>query len=156
MEVLGAAPSDLWTDQQLYMNLPRSSAWREVSEETLQAIADQHADAMALPSPDDLAEASEVKALVSDLLSSLSPREEKVMRLLYEEDKTLAEVAAVFELTIERIRQIRIKAEKKMRNPIRSNHLVRGMVIDGEITDYGHFGNYKEVPLISRAKRNAQ
>jgi RNA polymerase primary sigma factor len=55
-----------------------------------------------------------------ELLKLLSPREEKVLRMRFgidEEDRTLEEVGASFELTRERIRQIETKALKKLLLP---------------------------------------
>ena len=60
-------------------------------------------------------------------LSTLTPKEEKVIRMRFgigeKYDHTLEEVGHVFELTRERIRQIEVKALKKLRHPIRSGRL---------------------------------
>lgn len=58
-------------------------------------------------------------------LETLTPREEKVVRLSFgfEDGKkhTLQEVGQHFELTGERVRQIKAKALRELRNPVRSN-----------------------------------
>ena len=60
-------------------------------------------------------------------LSTLTPKEEKVIRMRFgigeKYDHTLEEVGHTFELTRERIRQIEVKALKKLRHPIRSGRL---------------------------------
>ena len=64
---------------------------------------------------------------VRKLLSLLSPREEKVLRLRFgigeKYEHTLEEIGRAFRLTRERIRQIESKALRKLRHPTRSKHL---------------------------------
>ena len=62
-----------------------------------------------------------------DLLASLTPREEKILRMRFgigeKTDHTLEEVGQDFNLTRERIRQIEAKALQKLRQPDRANEL---------------------------------
>ena len=62
-----------------------------------------------------------------DVLSSLTPREQKVLRLRFGLDdgraRTLEEVGKEFQVTRERIRQIEAKALRKLRHPSRSKKL---------------------------------
>ncbi len=62
------------------------------------------------------------------VIETLTPREQKVIRLRYGLDdshpRTLEEVGKEFNVTRERIRQIEAKALKKLRNPNRSKKLV--------------------------------
>ena len=62
-----------------------------------------------------------------DVLSSLTAREAKVLRMRFgigmNTDHTLEEVGKQFDVTRERIRQIEAKALRKLRHPSRSNHL---------------------------------
>ena len=63
---------------------------------------------------------------IRDVLSTLTPREEKVLLLRYGFDgreRTLEEVGAEFNITRERIRQIEAKALRKLRHPSRSKRL---------------------------------
>ena len=64
---------------------------------------------------------------LGDVLKSLTPREEKVLRLRFGlEDgrpRTLEEVGKEFNVTRERIRQIEAKALRKLRHPSRSKKL---------------------------------
>ena len=70
---------------------------------------------------------SEQREIIDDVLSSLTEREEKVLRLrfgLYDGDKrTFEEIGHVFNVTRERIREIEKKALQKMRHPTRSKDL---------------------------------
>ena len=62
-----------------------------------------------------------------DVLDTLTPREEKVLRLRFGLDdgrqRTLEEVGKEFNVTRERIRQIEAKALRKLRNPVRSKRI---------------------------------
>ena len=62
-----------------------------------------------------------------DVLSSLTAREAKVLRMRFgidmSTDHTLEEVGKQFDVTRERIRQIEAKALRKLRHPTRSDHL---------------------------------
>ncbi len=77
--------------------------------------------------PQDAASQSMLKEQLNSVLSTLTPREEKVIRLRFGLDdgrpRTLEEVGEVFEVTRERIRQIEAKALRKLRHPSRSKKL---------------------------------
>ncbi|MDI9469718.1 MAG: RNA polymerase sigma factor RpoD [Bacillota bacterium] len=79
------------------------------------------------PSPADQAAFTLLKEQLLDVLSGLTPREEKVLRLRFGLDdgrtRTLEEVGREFDVTRERIRQIEAKALRKMRHPSRSKKL---------------------------------
>ena len=79
------------------------------------------------PSPADAASHTLLKEQLSGVLSTLTPREEKVLRLRFglEDDRsrTLEEVGKEFNVTRERIRQIEAKALRKLRHPSRSKKL---------------------------------
>ena len=68
-----------------------------------------------------------MKEQLGDVLSTLTPREAKVLRLRFGlEDgrqRTLEEVGKEFDVTRERIRQIEAKALRKLRHPSRSKKL---------------------------------
>lgn len=77
--------------------------------------------------PSDSVSSTMLKETLISVLSSLTPREEKVLRLRYGVDdgrpRTLEEVGKEFNVTRERIRQIEAKALRKLRHPSRSKHL---------------------------------
>ncbi|HEX9021903.1 MAG TPA: sigma-70 family RNA polymerase sigma factor [Nitrospirota bacterium] len=78
-------------------------------------------------SPFKTLENSEASNRIRDVLSSLTEREEKIIRMRFGigigTEHTLEEVGKYFNLTRERIRQIEIKALKKLRHPARSKVL---------------------------------
>ena len=79
------------------------------------------------PAPADAASHTLLKEQLSEVLSTLTSREEKVLRLRFGlEDgrpRTLEEVGKEFDVTRERIRQIEAKALRKLRHPSRSKKL---------------------------------
>ncbi len=79
------------------------------------------------PEPAEVASFTLLKEQLVDVLKTLTPREEKVLRLRFGiEDgrtRTLEEVGKEFNVTRERIRQIEAKALRKLRHPSRSKKL---------------------------------
>ncbi len=79
------------------------------------------------PAPADAASHTLLKEQLTEVLSTLTPREEKVLSLRFGlEDgrsRTLEEVGREFKVTRERIRQIEAKALRKLRHPSRSKKL---------------------------------
>ncbi|HAQ26904.1 RNA polymerase sigma factor RpoD [Stutzerimonas nitrititolerans] len=81
----------------------------------------------AMQSPIDVATVESLKEATRDVLSGLTAREAKVLRMRFgidmNTDHTLEEVGKQFDVTRERIRQIEAKALRKLRHPTRSEHL---------------------------------
>jgi len=79
------------------------------------------------PAPSDSASYSLLREQLCNILHTLTPREEQVIKLRFGlEDgrpRTLEEVGKKFEITRERIRQIEAKALRKLRHPSRSKSL---------------------------------
>jgi RNA polymerase primary sigma factor len=78
-------------------------------------------------SPSDAVITMNLAEQTRKVLSTLTPREEKVLRMRFgigeKSDHTLEEVGQDFEVTRERIRQIEAKALRKLRHPSRSKRL---------------------------------
>ena len=80
-----------------------------------------------MESPIDSATVENLKEATREVLSGLTAREAKVLRMRFgidmNTDHTLEEVGKQFDVTRERIRQIEAKALRKLRHPTRSDHL---------------------------------
>jgi RNA polymerase primary sigma factor len=78
-------------------------------------------------SPSDTVVNNDLKERVREVLKTLTPREEKVLKMRFGIDvaseHTLEEVGKDFSVTRERIRQIEVKALRKLRHPSRSKRL---------------------------------
>ena len=123
MEGLCALPTDLWTSEQLTLRLKRNSAERDVSADGMRAALGMNAEeTLELMKPDDLEETvlkQEMVTVIEEQLDSLGPRESKVLKLRFGidcEEQTLEQIADTFDLTKERIRQIKEKALRRLRN----------------------------------------
>ena len=77
--------------------------------------------------PIDSAIHANLKETTTRILASLTPREERVLRMRFgigmNSDHTLEEVGQQFAVTRERIRQIEAKALRKLKHPSRSRKL---------------------------------
>ena len=78
-------------------------------------------------SPSDAATYLSLQDQTSSVLKTLTPREEKIIKMRFGledgSEHTLEQVGQTFEVTRERIRQIEAKALRKLRQPARSNRL---------------------------------
>ena len=97
-----------------------------VGDEDDSSLGDFIADESALQ-PLDMAIHTNLKETCTKILSSLTPREERVLRMRFgigmNTDHTLEEVGKQFNVTRERIRQIEAKALRKLKHPSRSKKL---------------------------------
>jgi len=97
-----------------------------IGEEEDSHLSDFIEDRNALP-PVDAASKQLLKEQIDEVLSALTPREQRVLQLRFGlEDgrsRTLEEVGQEFNVTRERIRQIEAKALRKLRHPSRSRKL---------------------------------
>lgn len=109
-----------------YYNEPQSLE-KPIGDEEDSQLADFIEDHKT-QSPAELAELDSLKSALNEVLSKLSAREQAVLRLRYGLDdnipKTLEDVGKVFNVTRERIRQIELKAIRKLRNPNKKQILI--------------------------------
>lgn len=120
MEVLGCSPSNLWTDAQMTMKLKRNSGERAVNELDVQGLIENHIEMMTLPSPEDDAIERDKVNIVEKALDMLTAREARVLRMRFNDELTLDDVAEKENVTRERIRQIEAKALRKLRHESRA------------------------------------
>jgi RNA polymerase primary sigma factor len=97
-----------------------------ISDDSDTAVSDFIADTET-PRPTDALDEATLRDEIAEILSALTPREERVLRLRYGIGEanacSLEEIGAQFSLTRERIRQIEIKALRKLRTHKRRAHL---------------------------------
>ena len=133
MEVLGAAPSDLWTTEQLNMNLDKnSSEWAITTKflldtNSMQSVLGGNILQLEgtvyedIETPEESQIKKELKERMEHTLDSLPLRKAKILRMRFGIDSgkehTLEEVAKKYGLTRERVRQIEAKALRKLRQP---------------------------------------
>jgi len=133
MEVLGAAPTDLWTAEQLTLKTRKNSTWFNSNSyydtEHAHAVlggnilklnnAVQGVDYELPDQPDEIAEKKEFKEHIRSALECLTPREKQVLEHRFGLHDgsiySLEEIAKMFDCTRERVRQIEIKALRNIR-----------------------------------------
>ena len=129
MEALCALPTELWTSEQLTMKLKRNTSEMALNLSGMQSALGIHADeAMLLltQSPEEVLNTKDVSTLIEEALNTITPKEAKVLRMRFGigcEEHTLEEVGACLDLSKERVRQIEVKAMRKLKHPSRSDSL---------------------------------
>lgn len=85
--------------------------------------------------PFDVVQEKNLAAIVRKVLASLTPREEKIIRMRYgigdRIPRTLEEVGEIFHVTRERIRQIEAKALNRLRHPSK-NHALQEFINESQ------------------------
>ena len=132
MEGLCALPTELWTAEQLTMELKRNTSTKEVDLNAMLSVlginAEEALQLIAPPRPDDELEEKEKNKLISEMLDTLTPREARVLRMRFGigcAEHTLEEVGEKLKVTRERIRQVEIQAMRKMKHPSRMGELLK-------------------------------
>ena len=127
MEVLGAAPTDLWTAEQLELCLPKNSIEKEIGQRALDKILGMdNGELLAIETPDEKLSNRERKVVLINALETLTPREQYVLVSRFGlgcEEQTLEEISEDIDVTRERVRQIEAKALRKLRKPYHINKL---------------------------------
>lgn len=116
-----------WATEQveLFRRIPREASYVEnvVAWDDLFGPAEN---------PEQL-ENSELRDAVAGLLATLTPREERILRMRFgigaQSEQTLEEVGQQLSVTRERIRQIEAKALQRLRHPARK-HKLRGLLVE--------------------------
>ena len=137
LQELGREPSPEEIAEEMNMPVERVSEILKISQEpvSLETPIGEEEDSHLgdfiqddnVPVPADAAAFSLLKEQLNEVLSTLTEREQKVLRLRFGLDdgraRTLEEVGKEFNVTRERIRQIEAKALRKLRHPSRSRKL---------------------------------
>lgn len=131
-ERIEATLGQLW--QELFPEEIRRFAWREVRVEKdvpVSLLSLENREVLALPAETSIEEEVELRLMreeLDKLLGDLAPRERDIIRLRYGladgQERTLREVGEIFRVGGERIRQIEIRAIKKLKRLAEARHLL--------------------------------
>lgn len=121
-DALNKLPEELWNNQQLYP-LEKNFSEMEMTHSQILQLTNQ-GGGFYIESFNDL-NSSQTKKLIDNALSTLTEKEQHVIKLRFEEEMTYEQASHVMKVTRERIRQIEAKALRKLRHPSRV-----GMIID--------------------------
>ena len=136
-DALNKTPDDLWSKEQIYP-LEKNFSELEMDHEQVLALLPNNErfcehDTSAL-------ENDQQRKIVETVLASLTKREEKLIKLRFDSDLSLAECADRMHVSQERVRQIEKKALRKLRDPSR-----RGMLVDLLDVEPGERAKIKKV-----------
>ena len=132
MEVLGAAPTDLWTAEQLELCLPKNTVEKAIGQRALDKLLGMDNGELIAIAPDEKLSTRERKLILIGVLESLTDREQYVIANRFGlgcEEKTLEEIGEDLSVNRVRVRQIEAKALRKLRHPSNS-HKLEGFVYD--------------------------
>jgi RNA polymerase sigma factor (sigma-70 family) len=128
-ELTGKTPEELfpdWARQKDFLRMPKVS--KKILEVTPQMLGD--AGALYLPAgPEEAFCKQDVEKVINDVLHTLSPREEQIIRRHIMEDETLDKIGEDFAVSGQRIGEIYNKALAKMRHPVRAR-VLRGCLAE--------------------------
>ena len=123
-DALGVLPEELFTGDQIERPIPKNVAEMRIDAHDLMALG---AGELPPALPSEIYDLVELRSIVDELLTTLTPREADVLRRRFgigdgiEYD--LEEVGKAFNVSRERIRQIESKALRKLRHPRRAKML---------------------------------
>lgn len=133
----GVQPTELELSEKLNVDIDKINLAKSVShsvtsldtpigEDDDDTIGDLIADEIENTGLDNLIQESN-RAVIEQVFSTLSLREAKILKMRFgfdgKEPKTLEEIGSYYGLTRERIRQLELKALRKLRHPLRMNLL---------------------------------
>lgn len=136
VQAMGREPTSLEIAEELKIPVEKVTGILKISKEPVSLETpigeeDSHLrdfiEDKAMPSPLDFAIRDDMKKKIDKILGSLPPKEEKIIRQRFgigmDSPHTLEEVGIEFDVTRERIRQIEVKAIRKLKHPSRSKWL---------------------------------
>jgi len=116
-----ALPEDLWTEDQLWNTLATNKGRVLLDKHQMSVLTyGGEEEVLAL---EDMIQKKEIQEKVNDMLQTLTPREEKLLKMRFGlngmEQHTLEETGQAFDVSRERVRQIERKGLTKLRHPQR-------------------------------------
>jgi RNA polymerase sigma factor (sigma-70 family) len=115
-DALKCMPGDLWTDLQREMGLAQNRREIRVDQADISAVFIDN------PDPMQLLEQKEFRIRLEETVSELDERLQDILRMRfalapYHREYTLREIGEIYSITRERVRQIEIRAIRKLRQP---------------------------------------
>lgn len=123
LELTGKTIEELfptWTREKDFLETPKvMEIIREATPQMLQA----HGLLALPPGPDEVAEKNELQSITEEMLSSLPPKYQKVLRLHFWEEKTLEEISEEMKMSRALAGYYKGRAIRLLRHPRHSNRL---------------------------------
>ena len=123
-DALVCSPEDLFTHDQMMSELETNKRTLKVNEAQVKFMLSNQQEPVLL---EDMVAKEQLNASLATLIEELTPREAKIINLRFglngTEPHTLDQLANIFDVNRERIRQIEAKAMRKMRHPRKSKEV---------------------------------
>ena len=135
MEALGAAPTDLWTVEQLNLKLTKNSALAYIAQDDIRGyLGMREEEVTAIENPEQVVFNKERADVVRGMFHFLTPREANVLQLRFglvenQRQHTLGEIGDMMDVGRERVRQIEARALRKLRHSCVTDKLRKAEVI---------------------------
>jgi len=132
-DILNATPDDLWSSEQLY---PLEKNFSEMEMDYAQVMAMLPSAEQTYLLDESGVEQRQARTALDKAVSTLTQREQEVLRYRFDDDMSLCEVAKRMGLSRERVRQHEAKALRTLRHPSRAAGIIEfADVSDVEIED---------------------
>jgi len=126
-EYFDCSPEELFPKGIIAVDSSRAERTMDYDELSPPSLSEYGKRLLLLSEPESMVEANELAQQIRGLTTTLTPREEQVLQLRFglngQDLHTLNEVAEIYKVGPERIRQIESKALRKLRHPTRSRLL---------------------------------
>jgi len=133
MEALGAAPTDLWTEEQLTIKLKSNTGERAVGANVIEHLLSFNEEMMTLPSPEDVFFEAEKTKVVDEILSNFNDREQKIVRMRVYQDMSFEDCADEIGISSGLVRHIYSRVLKKMGTGKIKNRIIdAGLIEEGK------------------------
>lgn len=119
-EIIKCSPDELFTETQINTSLSTNKRTLEVKEAEMKYLLENSKEPKLL---EENYYENQLNDNLEKSLSRLSPREEKIIKLRFYENKTLKEIGKELNITGSRVRAIEVEALKKLRHPIKNKNL---------------------------------
>ncbi len=123
-DYFGLSPEELCPSDLHYQGLDKNKAERELTRDQVSRLTNISEQS----TPDALVESQQLLGALDGAIEKLLPREQEIIDLRFTQELTLEEIAKVTGVTRERVRQIEMRALRKLRHP--TNGLLESVGID--------------------------
>lgn len=118
-------PEELFSSPQQQGSLLRNQAEAQLSFYEMQQLTTE-----SPAQPEALLQAKEFRTLIHSLLSELPPRDQRVLKMRFGidcDEHTLEQISALLNVNRERVRQIELRALRKLKHPANSSKLTKAV-----------------------------
>jgi len=134
LDYLGVLPEDLWTQDQLFMALESNKKTLTLDQTKLEVLTYGHSDHTPLSFEEEV-DKKKIQAAVTEVLSTLTPRQKKFLELRFglngfHSELSLEKIGEISEVSKERVRQVIIDALEKLKESHKLKRLTAATAVE--------------------------